>query len=124
MPGKMLIQKWFGEIWLVWYFLFCRSRRVACLLSGRGGGWSAFEQVEKFFVGEPRLADDAADDVLGQIRPCVIGDGDPSGLLGVLELDVGAGSGVDIKTRALKRTVNLSGLDVRKLWGQALDGDF
>ena len=43
----------------------------------------------------PRLADDAPDDVLGQIRPRVIGDGDPSGLLGVLELDVGAGSGVD-----------------------------
>ena len=60
---------------------------------------------------------DAPDDVLGQIRPRVIGDGDPSGLLGVLELEGGAGSGVDIKTRALKRTDNLSRLDVRELGG-------
>ena len=108
---------WFG-------IFFCRVRWVGCLLAGRGRGWSAFEQIEKLFVGEPRLADDAADDVLGQIRARVIGDGDPSGLLGVLELDVGAGSGVDIKTSALKRTDKLPGLDVRKLWGHALDGDF
>ena len=68
------------------------GRRLSPFKAKGDRGWSAFEQIEKLFVGEPRLADDAPDDVLRQIRPRVIGDGDPSRLLGVLELDVGAGS--------------------------------
>ena len=36
MLGKMLMEEGSGEIGLVWYFLFCRSRWVGCLVVGRG----------------------------------------------------------------------------------------
>ena len=45
---------------------------------------SSIKQVKKFGVGQSGLADDAFEDVLGQIKPLVIGNRHAAGLAGVL----------------------------------------
>jgi len=63
------------------------------------------EQVKKFGVGQSGLADDAFDDVLGQIEPLMVRNGNAAGLSGMLQVHVRAGLFVNKKT-ALRQRAN------------------
>ena len=61
------------------------------------------EQLKKFGVGQSGLADDAFDDVLGQVKALVVRNRNAAGLAGVLEVHVRAGLFVNKKAALLQR---------------------
>ena len=48
------------------------------------------EEPEKLLVSQACLAEDALDDVLWQVKAFVIGHSNPSGLVGMFEVNAGA----------------------------------
>ena len=82
------------------------------------------EEPEKLLVSQACLAKDALDDVLWQVKAFVIGHSNPSRLVGMFEMNVGAAGFVNAKTSFLKSTDYFSRLEVCELGCHALHGDF
>ena len=82
------------------------------------------EEPEKLLVSQACLAEDALDDVLWQVKAFVIRHGNPSMLVGMFEMNVGAAGFVNVKTSFLKGTYHFSRLEVCELGCHALHGDF
>lgn len=81
------------------------------------------EKAEELFVGESCLAHDAFDDVLGQVKAFVVGDGDTSSPLGVFQVHMRPAGLMDIKPCPLESANDLLRAEVGKL-RHASDGDF
>jgi len=73
------------------------------------------EEPEKLLVSQACLAEDAHDDVLWQVKAFVIGHSNPSRLVGMFEMNVGAAGFVNVKTSFLKGTDDFSRLEVCEL---------
>jgi hypothetical protein len=76
----------------------------------------SIKQVKEFGVGQSGLADDAFDDVLGQVKPLVVGDRYAAGLAGMLEVDVRAGLLVNRKPAPLQSANHNARLQASEFW--------
>jgi hypothetical protein len=94
-------------------------RRLArCIIKETGEGVRlSIEQVEKFGVGQSGLADDAFDDVFGQIKPLVVGNRNASGLARVFEVHVRSGLLVYKKPPFCKARITARGFRLANFGG-------